>query len=271
MYIVYCLLFGVCCLGFGVCCLGGLIYINLMPNHYFQFKQFTVQQDKCAMKVCTDSCLFGAWLNRWVYEHKLNPKHALDIGAGTGLLSLMMAQGNESMSIDAVEIEADAYVQASENVASSPFKNQIFVNHSSLQLFNPELKYDLIFSNPPFFENDLKSDLDSKNLAKHSVSLNASTLIDFISNNLSDNGKAALLIPYHRCDYFTQLISENGLYTEEIVHVNQSSKHSFFRSILLFSKEKRDKIIQSYLTIKSEKDQYSNEFIELLTPFYLNL
>jgi tRNA1Val (adenine37-N6)-methyltransferase len=242
-----------------------------MSNQYFKFKQFTVYQDKCAMKVCTDSCLFGAWLNRWISEKKEKPKNALDIGTGTGLLSLMLSQGSEDPIIDAIEIEGDAFQQARENISKSTFKERIFLHHTSLQNFLSEKKYDLIFSNPPFFENDLKSAATSKNLAKHSVSLTSFELIDFISHNLSQIGKAALLIPYQRTDYFVDLINNAGLFTEHIVHVNQTPKHLFFRTFLLFSKIETKEVTKSEITIKGDENEYTKEFSELLAPFYLNL
>jgi tRNA1Val (adenine37-N6)-methyltransferase len=242
-----------------------------MSNQYFQFKQFTVHQDKCAMKVCTDSCLFGAWLSRWISEKKDTPKNTLDIGTGTGLLSLMLAQCNKDQIIDAIEIEEDAFLQASENVSNSTFSQQIFLHYTSLQNYSTVKKYDLIFSNPPFFENDLKSAESSKNLAKHSVSLPSSELIDFISRNLSETGKAALLIPYQRTDYFIDIINKAGLFTEHIVHVNQTTKHLFFRTFLLFSRNETTDVTNSTITIKDDENAYTKAFTELLAPFYLNL
>lgn len=242
-----------------------------MPNQYFQFKQFTVHQDKCAMKVCTDSCLFGAWLSRWISEKKDKPQNALDIGAGTGLLSLMLAQGNENLIIDGIEIEENAFLQAQENVSKSAFQQQIYLHHTSIQNFLSEKKYDLIFSNPPFFEHDLKSEANSKNLAKHSESLTSYELIDCISRNLSETGKAALLIPYQRTDYFIDIINKAGLFTEHIVHANQTPKHLFFRTFLMFSRSKTIDVAKSTITIKDDENAYTKAFTKLLAPFYLNL
>ena len=136
-----------------------------MSNSYFNFKQFTVNQDRCAMKVTTDSCLFGTWVAKEMQAATThNVKTMLDIGAGSGLLSLMVAQKNAVL-IEAVEIDADAAQQARENVAASPWKDKINVVNRDVLQWKPSHSYDFIFSNPPFYENDLKSDKKGKNIA----------------------------------------------------------------------------------------------------------
>ena len=132
-----------------------------MSNTYFQFKQFTIHQDKCAMKVCTDACMLGAWTAGKLGGSGIN--NILDIGCGTGLLSLMLSQ-KINASIDAVEIDADAAKQAGENISASPWAANIRVIHTSLQEFMPKKKYDLIICNPPFYENDLRSEHENKNV-----------------------------------------------------------------------------------------------------------
>ena len=119
-----------------------------MSNNYFQFKQFTIHQDKCAMKVCTDACLFGAFVANEIQDKTIN--HILDIGAGTGLLSLMLAQKSNA-AIDAVEIDKSTYEQAEENISQSSWKEKITVYNSGIADFYSNYKYDLIISNPPFF------------------------------------------------------------------------------------------------------------------------
>lgn len=223
------------------------------------------------MKVCTDSCLFGAWLNRWISDHNPPPEYALDIGTGTGLLSMMMAQRNAQLKIDAIEIEENAFRQASDNIDVSIFKHQIQTHHSSLHCFQNVRKYDLIFSNPPFFENDLKSIDLQKNLAKHEDTLTLAELIKFIQLNLSITGSAAILIPFHRTHYLIDTIKRTGFFIEEIVHVKQTTKHDFFRSMLFFSRNVDAKANSKEMTIKDEENKYTEAFIELLQPFYLNI
>ncbi|MBA4166660.1 MAG: methyltransferase, partial [Chitinophagaceae bacterium] len=147
-----------------------------MPNSYFRFRRFTVWQDRCAMKVCTDACLFGAWLANEVHD----AVHVLDIGTGTGLLSLMFAQ-NSSASVNALEIDKDASVQAAENFNSSPWAYRLKVIDKSVQDYTAAFPgtslYDLVFSNPPFYSNDLKSSDSRRNLAQHSEALSLEELV----------------------------------------------------------------------------------------------
>ncbi len=127
-----------------------------MANSYFQFKQFTVHQDRCAMKVTTDSCLFGSWIADKIEKEDSAISNCLDIGTGTGLLSLMVAQKNAGIKIEAIEIDNDASSQAKENIASSPFSENINVIHADVKEYVLENKYDIIISNPPFYEKELK-------------------------------------------------------------------------------------------------------------------
>ena len=149
-----------------------------MPNQFFKFKQFTIDQDQCAMKVCTDSCLFGAWVAEYLEQEKNSLKTILDIGTGTGLLSLMLAQ-KTTANIDAVEIEEAASLQASNNFLASPWNNRLQVYHAPIQLFKPihPKSYVFIICNPPFYENNLKTDNQLKNLALHSEALSLANLI----------------------------------------------------------------------------------------------
>jgi tRNA1Val (adenine37-N6)-methyltransferase len=221
------------------------------------------------MKVCTDSCLFGAWINEWINKSKPNISKALDIGTGTGLLSLMMAQ-NHAFDIDAVEIDEAAFNQASQNVANTIWKNQINILHSSLQDFLPTKKYDFIFSNPPFYENDLKSNDSSKNLAKHDSGLSLETLISFIDKNLSDTGFAALLLPFHRKKYIEELLNDFSFSTVAQTLVKLSASNNHFRTMFLFSKQPALQL-ENEINIYEERNIYSDKFLRLLKAYYLHL
>ena len=221
------------------------------------------------MKVCTDSCLFGAWMNEWITNKKPNIFNALDVGAGTGLLSLMLAQ-NHAFEIDAIEIDDSAFNQAKQNIESTNWKNKIDIQHTSLQDFIPTEKYDFIFSNPPFYENDLKSNDSSKNLAKHDSGLSLETLISFINKNLSDTGFSALLLPFHRKKNIEDLLKDFSFSIVAQTLVKQSTTHNYFRTMILFSKQ--NAIPQeNEINIYEERNMYSPEFFHMLKAYYLHL
>ena len=165
-----------------------------MPNPYFRFKQFTVFHDRSAMKVTTDACLFGAWCAEEVQNSRLKISSLLDIGTGTGLLSLMVAQKSK-VKIEAVEIDGEASLQAAENVEGSPWKEKIVVTCGDILLFQPATGYDAIISNPPFYEKELASQKQEKNLAHHSSHLSLSQLLASIQRLLTSEGIFFLLLP----------------------------------------------------------------------------
>ncbi|HUS02889.1 MAG TPA: methyltransferase, partial [Chitinophagaceae bacterium] len=155
-----------------------------MANDYFQFKEFIIQQDKCSMKVCTDACLLGSLLP--VTSKNAEPiNRVLDIGTGTGLLSLMYAQRNIHAVIDAVEIEEDSFKQANENFIRSKWNDRIKIFYTDIRKFAPAKKYDLIITNPPFYENELLSTEKNKNIAKHDEGLTFRDLTGIITKHLA--------------------------------------------------------------------------------------
>lgn len=240
-----------------------------MSNSFFQFKQFIVHQEKCAMKVCTDACLFGAWLADYLNETKYNIKNALDIGSGTGLLSMMIAQQN-NFAIDAIEINEEAYSQCKTNILNTPWSNSIHVTNLALQQFSPNKKYDLIFSNPPFYEADLKSDNSAKNEALHGTTLKLSELIDFIAFHLQESGIAAILITYSRWKALESLLNNNGFFVNKLTLVRQTSNHDYFRTMVIFSRN-NSAIQTEELYITDENRNYCDGFKRLMKAYYLNL
>jgi tRNA1Val (adenine37-N6)-methyltransferase len=220
------------------------------------------------MKVCTDACLFGAWMVEVIRDYNLNFSNALDIGTGTGLLSLMLAQEND-FDIDALEINENAAIQASQNVDSSPWKNKVHIYYQSLQEFAPQKKYDFIFSNPPFFENDLTSSDKNKNAAKHDSTLTLDVLIDFIKNNLAETGFAAVLLPFHRTTYIETLLEKHALFVLEKMQVRQSVNHGFFRTMIFFSNRKGESSEVKEMSIHDESRNYTEAFGKLLSRYYL--
>lgn len=239
-----------------------------MPNTYFQFKQFTVNQEHCAMKVCTDACLFGAWVAALGNRRQAIGGRILDIGAGTGLLSLMLAQ-KISGHIDAVELDKDAAGQALANFSDSPWKDRLHIIQGDIRHIDLSHQYDLIVSNPPFFENDLASPDDKRNLALHSSELSFEELIGVIKKQLSNDGRFAVLLPYHRQEVFKQLAKNEGFYLEEETNVKQTSAHSYFRSMLLFGISATETKINNIII--REGEVYHPEFVGLLKDYYLKL
>jgi tRNA1Val (adenine37-N6)-methyltransferase len=238
-----------------------------MPNNYFHFKQFTIQQEKCAMKVCTDACLFGAWAGDYLHNKFAN--NILDIGTGTGLLSLMLAQ-KTSAAIDTVEIDKEAYEQALENVQQSAYEKSIKVFLTSINDFKPDYKYSFIVSNPPFFEADLKSAQQNKNAAKHDTTLTLDVLCQKVKQLMNKEGYFAVLLPYHRTNYFITESLKNDLHCIEMVLIKQTPKHDYFRSMLLFSFSKT-KITEKEIIIKDTDGNYTKAFTALLKDYYLYL
>ncbi|GAB3829395.1 methyltransferase [Pontibacter rugosus] len=197
-----------------------------MRNSYFQFKQFRVEQEKCAMKVCTDSCVFGA------YVEVAEAERILDIGAGTGLLSLMVAQRSKAV-IDAVEINPEAQLQAQENFNSSPWAERLLLHPMSLQEFSKQKPptYDVILSNPPFFLSSLKSPDAARNTAKHTGELLFEDIISFAQQHLAMQGSLYLLLPPDEALYFAKLAEAAALYLRDTLHVYTSHKGKCIRHI----------------------------------------
>ncbi len=217
------------------------------------------------MKVCTDACLFGAWI-----PANDDVKNMLDIGAGTGLLSLIMAQKTNA-AIDAVEIDEAAFFQAKENIANSTYKDRITVLNEDFKYFNPSKKYDLIITNPPFYEHQVHSADERERTAKHAIDLTLENLLTHAAGLLSENGKLAILLPYYRkeeCLKYAQLLK---LYPEQSIHIRQTPRHDFFRYAVIFSFD--DTMLSQDLSfsIKNEANQYSETSIALLNSFYLYL
>ncbi len=241
-----------------------------MPKTYFQFKQFTIHQDKCAMKVCTDSCVFGSVLPSKNYKNNFITS-ALDIGSGTGLLSLMYAQINNQAKITAIELDKNAAIQANENIIQSTFKNQINIKNIDFTNFTNAEKFDLIFSNPPFYENELKSNNNNKNIAHHSTNLSIELLLKKSKELLLEDGVFCLLLPYKRMLELEKLFTENKLFIYKKIILRQNEARKGFRLIYFLNKESLDtKIIEEEIIIK-KGNEYSKKFKDLLSEFYLNL
>jgi len=234
-----------------------------MPNSYFRFKQFTIQQDRSVMKVCTDSCILGAWTAKRLHE----AKRMLDIGTGTGLLPIMLAQNSNAI-IDCIELDHDSFKQAEENIQKSPWSERIHIIEGDARHYSFQTKYDFIITNPPFYESDLHSPEQKKNKAKHEESLSLDELISAIRSCLVNDGAFSILLPFHRSEYFEKLALANGFFLQEKLTVRQTPAHTAFRSISLYVTKKPAEVILNELIIKNEEGKNSSEFAELMKDYY---
>ncbi|WP_336514388.1 tRNA1(Val) (adenine(37)-N6)-methyltransferase [Pollutibacter soli] len=238
-----------------------------MPNSYFQFKQFTVNQDRSAMKVTTDACLFGGWIAAQEFSQT---KNILDIGAGTGLLMLMIAQ-KSCAEITGIEIEENACNQCIGNIKSSPWSERLHVIHLDIKNYTTEKKFGLIISNPPFYDNQLKSPDAKRNIAHHQSSLNFENLFWKVISLLEPDGFFAVLVPASETGSIKNIGFRFSLSVFEEVKLKQTPAHNYFRSILVFQNKKGDKTIESEITIKDAERNYTSEFSILLKDYYLHL
>ena len=232
----------------------------------FHFKKFSIDDSKAAMKVGTDAVLLGAWAKCE------NETRILDIGTGSGILALMMAQRNKGITVDAVEIESDAADIAKQNFQLSPWAGQINVYNQSISDFVLQTthKYSLIVCNPPFFTNSLKTPGKARNLARHNDSLPVTELLEFSSRLLSKEGKAAFILPADAFEYWQQEAEKLKLFPERITNVKSSSAHKPHRVLVEFTPEKHNEIIKSEFIIYSSEKIYSFEYQDLTKDFYLN-
>ena len=214
------------------------------------------------MKVGTDGVLLGAWTN-------IVGKRVLDIGTGTGLIALMIAQRNQN-NIDAIEIDRDAYLQAKENFENSKWNDRLNVHNTSLQEFCPNYKFDTIVSNPPFFSNSQKTPNKSRNLARHADSLSFEDLLEFTSNNLTEDGIASFIIPYDSEKDFLHTAENKKLYPNRICRVKGTENSPIKRSLIELRFQKNDCTVKM-LTIEISRHNYTQDYINLTKDFYLKM
>ena len=234
----------------------------------FKFKQFSVQQDQCAMKIGTDGVLLGAWASL-----NSNPYSILDIGAGTGVIALMMAQRSQAQLIDALEIDHQAYEQCVDNFEQSPWNDRLFCYHADLNEFASEIEdtYDLIISNPPFFpEKSNQEQPEPRALARFQDALPFDHLLSCTAKLLSIDGTMAVVIPYLEQDRFLHIAKQQQLFPNSICYVKGQPQSAIKRSLIQLS-FKETRIKEEFLTIETTRHNYTPEYIKLTQPFYLNM
>lgn len=244
----------------------------------FQFKQFSIQQDRCAMKVGTDGVLLGAWAP---IDHE--PYSVLDIGAGTGLIALMLAQRSQAEHIDAIEIDENAFEQCVDNFENSPWNDRLFCFHASLDDFMDDLEdedtsdselaqqYDLIVSNPPFYNEDYKTENESRDLARFQDALPFEDLVEAASVLLSETGVLAVIVPHKEEARFIALAKECDLFPLKITRVKGTPTSEIKRSLVAFSFAETHELPIDELIIETARHQYTEDYIALTKDFYLKM
>jgi tRNA1Val (adenine37-N6)-methyltransferase len=219
------------------------------------------------MKIGTDAVLLGAWAT---IAH--NPASVLDIGSGTGIIALMLAQRSNAQDIDAIEIEENAYEQCVENFENSPWNDRLYCYHASLEEFTEEIEdtYDLIISNPPFYSEKNKSADKQRDLARFEEALPFDHLIASAAKLLSNHGKFEIIIPYKEESRFIDLALKENLFLNGILRVKGSPHTEIKRSLIEFSFEKTD-VKPKDLIIETERHHYTEDYIDLTKDFYLKM
>lgn len=244
-----------------------------MPNTYFQFKQFRIEQDKCAMKVSTDACILAAYIAQ---RHAPLAQNILDIGAGTGLLSLMLSQATQAQ-ITAIEIDTNAYEQAKENFEKSAWANRLHVFHQSIQAYHAPNRYDLIVCNPPFFVNSLKSAKKEKILARHTDSLSFEDLLESAERLAEAQATFVVLLPIKESQLFENEVNKrkNKFYISEKLFIRDNPSKLPHRVILVLKspveRQIEPTLTEKILFVKDLATDYTSDFVDLMKAYYLHL
>lgn len=235
----------------------------------FRFKQFSIWHDQCAMKVNTDGILLGAWSNL------SSAKSIIDIGSGTGLIALMLAQkaseSEQELQIVGVEIDQAAAVQATDNVAQSPWSQQVEIVQRDIQSFSQDCstKFDLLVSNPPYFTNSLRSLGDARDKARHNDGLSFADLLKSSDILCSESATFNLILPCNEADRLLTLAAEFNWHLNKRCQVSTVTGKAPTRSLLSLTRTKSATPLLSKLIIRDKTNSYTPEFIELCRAYYL--
>lgn len=234
-----------------------------MSNNWFRFKQFLIRQERSAMKVGTDGVLLGAWAE----SH--HPRHILDIGTGTGLIALMMAQRYGEALVDAIERDPGSAREAAENISASPWSNRITLIQADFMLWEPTETYDLIVCNPPYFKNSLLPPGAERSAARHEHSLTLPVLISKSSRLLTDDGSLAAIIPAGRLSDVEEAARASGLHLNKILQVRGTHKAPVKRILIRLDKNLLPAEMRELVLESDQRGIISDEYRELVRDFYL--
>ena len=243
-------------------------------NKPFSFKQFTIEQDRCAMKIGTDGVLLGAWT-----AIQDNTYNILDIGSGTGIIALMLAQRSIADTIEAIELDGDAFEQCTENFENSPWGDRLFCFHAGFDEFVDEYTeeepdeselYNLIVSNPPFYSEEVTSGNSARDSARQNTSLPFDELLEGVSKLLTKKGSFSTIIPFKEEVNFTEIAKEFNLFPKRITRVKGNPETEIKRSLLELTFTQTETVID-VLVIEKERHVYTNAYKELTKDFYLKM
>lgn len=236
-------------------------------NKYFQFKQFRIEQHHAAMKVNTDGVLLGAWANIDGVDS------VLDVGTGTGLVALMIAQRNNKSFVTGIDIDEHAVIDATENIRKSPWPDRISVQHIAFQDFAETYpgKFNLIISNPPFFSNSVKNANARLSMARHNHLLPFADMISGTLRLLDEKGHLSIILPVDEADLFIGLAAKNGLFLRRLASVKPFPDKEPNRSLMEFSFLNCETERTVFSVYDEKKVNYSQEFMLLVRDFYLKL
>lgn len=229
----------------------------------FQFKQFAVDQQDCPMRINTDGVILGA------HAYADSPKHILDIGTGTGVIALMLAQRFEQATVTGVEIDELAAHTALENFKASPFVDRLELVNSDIFLWTPAVKYDLIVSNPPFYINSLHNPDARRKTAKHTDVTFFEGLLDFVALHLNSTGKLQIIVPVELKDFLVSMAASEGLHLLEELKIRSFDDAEPIRLILSFTKMQGVDFSSEDFVIYKDRGQHSEAYRQLLKPFFL--
>jgi tRNA1Val (adenine37-N6)-methyltransferase len=234
-----------------------------MGNSWFQFQQFRINQDRCAMKISTDAVLLGA------LAEADEPKHILDIGTGTGIIALMLAQRFSEAKIEAVELDEQAAIQAGENFAGSKFDARLTIHQERIQDFATSKRFDLIVSNPPYFTAHLKAKGKERNQALHTDTLSFADLVKQVTRLLANSGRFWMILPPYESAVFQELALKQGLFSNQIFRLKDKPEKQVQRELVEFSFEERS--LRNFdILIKNQDGSPSEYYSKLVSGFLLD-